>query len=94
MGKYNGSAIDWFVVTVDKTNRRMLLVTKYILEKGVKFSNSKSGNYWTWTGSTLRTTLNGSFMNGFTDKRRARFLKCRLWMITPMIAKPVIPELI
>ena len=39
-GTYSNEAIDCFIVTMDKTNKRMLLVSKYILEKIIKFKGS------------------------------------------------------
>ena len=71
-GKYNNEAITWRVVTADKANSRALLVSEYILEKTIKFNNSQS---YSWVNSSLRSTLNGSFLNGFTDEEKARMIK-------------------
>ena len=51
--------IEWIVLDIDKSNNRVLLISRYLLEP-IAFSNKYPS---TWENSSLRSWLNGSFLN-------------------------------
>ena len=58
---FNGEeAIEWYVLDVDKTNSRMLLISKYGLDN-VKYNDKEASV--NWDICTLRTWLNSTFIN-------------------------------
>jgi hypothetical protein len=57
-GTYNGSSIEWQVLTVDTENHKALLITKDILlQKGFSENNGTA----TWETSQIRVWLKGDF---------------------------------
>ncbi len=69
-GTYEGSALVWRVLTVDDTNKRALLVTENAVTS-MAYHNSSNN----WSTSNVRTWLNGTFLNEFTDAEKAKMLK-------------------
>ena len=62
LGEYKGTTIDWVVLEKNPTD--VLLVSKYYIDS--KIANEKPygkyGKYTCWSGSTLRTWLNNTFV--------------------------------
>ncbi|MBO4548066.1 MAG: zinc-ribbon domain-containing protein, partial [Abditibacteriota bacterium] len=64
--------IVWKVVKKDKTNRKVELVSRY----GLFTRNYNSSGYSNWSGSSLRSYLNGSFyQNAFDSDEKTLIIK-------------------
>ncbi len=68
-GTYNNVALTWRVLAVDEDNKRALLITVYALENRAYHSSNTS---ITWEGCTLRSWLNGDFLNNFTSDEQSK----------------------
>ena len=55
-GKYNDSPIHWYILDNDTVNHRLMLLSKYVLEKRPYHTKSED---ITWEQSTIRSWLNG-----------------------------------
>ena len=71
-GTFNSTAITWRVLSIDVTNNRALLITQQALEKRAYHSSYSS---ITWEGCSLRSYLNGDFLNNFTSAEQAKIVQ-------------------
>lgn len=72
-GKYNNQPLEWRVLEVDTDNKRALLVT----EKAVTIKAYDASRINIWLSSTIRTWLNGDFLNGLGDDKE-KIIKVKL----------------
>ena len=62
--------IEWIVL--DRDGDRLLVISKYILEKKPLHEEAEDVSSFSWADCTLRTWLNGSFMDAaFTEEEKA-----------------------
>lgn len=67
---WNEDPIEWIILEKDSENKKVLLISKYILD--VRFNVYKSGEKnTTWENSNIRTWLNNEFYNtAFTEEEK------------------------
>lgn len=69
LGSYEETPIEWIVLS--KTESEALLVSKYYIDTKIANESNEGeyGEYTCWSGSTLRSWLNGEFINiAFPDE--------------------------
>ena len=71
-GTYNSAAITWRVLSVDVANNRALLITEQALETRAYHSSYAS---ITWENCSLRSWLNGDFLNNFTTAEQSKIVE-------------------
>ncbi len=71
-GTYNSAAISWRVLSIDVDNNRALLITTQILEKRAYNDTNTS---ITWENCTLRSWLNGDFLNNFSSDEQSKIVQ-------------------
>ena len=81
-GKYNGTPIQWYILDIDETNHRLMLVSMDILDSKLytaaveNFSVPEPGlnlEYISWRASSIRIWLNVDFISSaFTSEELAR----------------------
>ena len=69
-GTYNNEAITWRVLAVDEDNKRALLITEHALENRAYHNDYVSSI--TWENCSLRSWLNGDFLNNFTSDEQSK----------------------
>ena len=73
LGTYNGKALEWEVLAVDKKNEKALLITKDCIDK-ISFHGVEEAV--TWESSDLRAWLGGEFYDtAFTDEQKVKILE-------------------
>ena len=80
-GKDN-SPIEWIVLKIDRNDNNVLLISRYGLDAQV-YHNGTEGKtlYPTWEKSSIRTWLNGKFINAaFTKEEQKAVLTTRVGM--------------
>lgn len=74
IGTYNGKALEWDVLAVDKKNEKALLITKDCIGY-VRFHDTQPPEDLTWETSTLRAWLAGEFADAaFSNAEKADIL--------------------
>ncbi|MBR3257866.1 MAG: hypothetical protein IKF96_02625, partial [Eggerthellaceae bacterium] len=71
MGTYAGEPLQWRVLDRDDATGRILLITEYVIED---IAYLQGGGNTTWAECTLRTWLNGEFIDAAFTADEQRFL--------------------
>ena len=76
IGTYNGKALEWDVLAVDKKNEKALLITKDIVSL-VQFNTLEESSVW--GGSSVRDWLASDFFfNAFSDEEQMDVLETEI----------------
>ena len=76
IGTYNGKALEWDVLAVDKKNEKALLITKDIVSL-VQFNTLEESSVW--GGSSVRDWLASDFfLNAFSDEEQMDVLETEI----------------
>ncbi|MBQ7169454.1 MAG: hypothetical protein IJR63_06100 [Synergistaceae bacterium] len=92
-GTWNGEPLKWELLTVDRTNKRLLLVTQNVVGITMTFRDadaiglSNFGSYY-WQTSNPRKWLRGTFYpSAFTDEEKGKIADFVLDDVTADVAK-------
>lgn len=75
---YEESPIEWMVLETDETNKRKLIISKYIIETKIAYNSGKDKKI-TWESSSMRKWLNETFYDkAFSDEEKKRIKEVTL----------------
>ena len=75
-GTYNGADLTWRVLSIDETDNRALLITERVLLNSAYHTTSLEAI--AWADCSLRSWLNGDFLNNFSSAEQSKIAQVTL----------------